>query len=76
MIEKHASEHIGKIVKDIGTIIAQTTMFKIQEIPFSIKRAVESYGLASQQEAKSPVKSRTRMKSNHSEGKVKSVAFS
>ena len=41
-IEKHSSMHINQVVKDIGLHISQTTMFKITEMPFSIKKVVEN----------------------------------
>jgi hypothetical protein len=67
---KHSSEHINKMLKDIGTHIIQTTIFKIQEFPFSIKKVIEN--MNGSQEMMSPNK-RTRLKSTNSEAKTKSV---
>lgn len=68
----HSSEHIEKIIKDIGVHIMQATIFKIQEMPFSIKKVVEIVNTPP--ELSSPNK-RARVKSNASESKTKSVVF-
>lgn len=67
---KYSSEHIDKMLKDIGTHILQATIFKIQEFPFSIKKVIEN--MNENQEMASPNK-RTRLKSTNSEAKTKSV---
>lgn len=42
VVEKHAKDYSSKMIKDIGIHISQAGFFKIQEIPFSLKRVVES----------------------------------
>lgn len=41
-IVKHAENNIDKIVRDIGLKVQQSIVFKIQEMPFSLKRIAES----------------------------------
>jgi hypothetical protein len=43
-VEKHAKDYTSKIVKDVGIHIMQAGLFKIQEIPFSLKRVIENLG--------------------------------
>ncbi len=71
-VEKNASDHIDKLVKSIGIHISQAGIFKIQELPFSIKRVIE--GLSSvKNELPSPDKRSMRLKSASNDPKSKSV---
>ena len=76
-IEKHANEHITKITKDIGIHISQATMFKMQEMPFSIKRVVEQMERPNgvSEIMGSPNKQKSKIKSTNSDIKYKGVVI-
>lgn len=72
-IQDEGLKHVQKIIKSVGLRISQVLFFKIQQMPFSLKKLVENIGKPDiEKEIGSPER-KTRLKSNNSQIKSKSV---
>lgn len=72
-IQDQATQHVEKMLKEVGLRVAQAVIFKIQELSFSLKKVVgEAMPKEIDKELTSPER-RARLKSANSEIKSKSM---
>lgn len=65
-IKDQAFNHIETMLKSIGVRVAQAFLFKIQEMPFSLKKIIENLGKEDKEKDITSPDRRARMKSSNS----------